>query len=120
MFVGICKIWLYFPNTNSLKMKRQNLNSLKEKLKNKFNISISEVDFQNYWQRAILGISMINGNKKIIDKTFSNIIFEIEKFGECLISDYEIEFINIGNIHNDDKYFMEKFKGENLTNEEIS
>lgn len=99
MVIGICKILYFFPYTNSIKEKRQKLNSIKEKLKNKFNISISEVDFHNFWQKSILGIAAVNNDKKMMDKIFAQIIKEIDKLGFGYINDYSIEIMNIGEFH---------------------
>ncbi len=98
MIIGICKILYHFPYTESIKEKRQKLNSMKGILRNKFNISISEVDFHNFWQKTILGIAVVNNDKQFLDKLFSKIIQEMEKFGYGYINDYQIEFINIGEL----------------------
>ncbi len=99
MIVGICKILYHFPYTGSIKEKRQRLNSMKSVLRNKFNISISEVDFHNFWQKSMLGIVTVNSDKQMVDKIFSKVVQEIDKLGYGYINDYQVEFINIGEIH---------------------
>lgn len=99
MVVGICKILYHYPEADSLKAKRQRLNSLKDRLKRKFNIAIAEVDYNDFWQKSLLGIVSINSDKKMLDKIFSNIIFELEKDGNGFVNDYTIEFINIGEFY---------------------
>lgn len=59
MIVGLCTVELYLPGSHSLKAKRQILLSLKDRLRGKFNVSVAEVDEQELWQKAVLGIACV-------------------------------------------------------------
>ncbi|HET8579713.1 MAG TPA: DUF503 domain-containing protein, partial [Nitrospiraceae bacterium] len=59
MVVGLCTLELYIPDGHSLKAKRQVLLSLKDRLRDKFNVSIAEVGDQDLWQKAVLGIACV-------------------------------------------------------------
>lgn len=59
MVVGLCTVELFMAGNQSLKDKRQVLHSLKDRLRGKFNISIAEVDGQDLWQRAVLGMACV-------------------------------------------------------------
>lgn len=59
MIVGICRVELYLSDSQSLKNKRQVLLSLKDRLREKFNLSVAEVDGQDLWQKAVLGLACI-------------------------------------------------------------
>ncbi len=96
MFVGICILTYYFPEVENLKAKRSRLNSIKDVLKRKYNISIAEVDYENLWQRTVLGISMVSNDKKFIDKNFSKIISDVEKLPYGYLNDIFIDFLSIG------------------------
>jgi uncharacterized protein YlxP (DUF503 family) len=56
MVVGLCTIELHLPGSQSLKAKRQVLLSLKDRLREKFNVSVAEVAEHDRWQKAVLGI----------------------------------------------------------------
>ena len=94
MVVGVCTIELYLPENHSLKGKRQVVNGLKGKLKNRFNISIAEIDYLDVWQRATLGVAMINNNRVNVDREFRKMINFIDssQYASYLM-DYVIEFI---------------------------
>ncbi|HEX7092839.1 MAG TPA: DUF503 domain-containing protein, partial [Nitrospiraceae bacterium] len=47
IIVGLCTVELFIPGSQSLKDKRQVLLSLKDRLREKFNLSIAEVDGQD-------------------------------------------------------------------------
>jgi uncharacterized protein YlxP (DUF503 family) len=56
IIVGLCTIELFIPDSQSLKDKRQVLLSVKDRLHQKFNLSVAEVDGQELWQKAVLGL----------------------------------------------------------------
>ncbi|MEE2710085.1 MAG: DUF503 domain-containing protein, partial [Gemmatimonadota bacterium] len=87
MIIGVCQIELYIPESGSLKKKRQVMKSLKDRIKNKFNVSVAEVDHQNLWQRCELGIVLATNDNQYIDSTFAHIIQMID-------SDYRLEIID--------------------------
>ncbi len=93
MVIGILKVILHFPYIHTLKGKRQKLNSIKENLKQKYNISISEVDFNEYWQKSLVGISMINDDKIYIERKFTKILDYFNFIHEGYIIEHHAEYI---------------------------
>lgn len=73
MIVGILTLDLYLFEANSLKAKRLLIRSLKDRIRNRFNVSISEVDGNNLWQRSIIGIACVANEKKRVNKVFDDI-----------------------------------------------
>src|SRR5687767_14249750 len=59
MFIGIGRFELFIPASSSLKDKRHVVRSVKQTVSNKFNVSIAEVEFQDLWQRAALGVTCV-------------------------------------------------------------
>jgi uncharacterized protein YlxP (DUF503 family) len=49
------------------------IKSLIDRIKNKFNVSVAEVDAQNLWQRSVIGISLVANETVIINKSFEKI-----------------------------------------------
>lgn len=74
MIVGLLTLDLHFPESNSLKSKRWVLRSIKDRIRNKFNVSVAEVDANDLWQRSVIGISCVANETKIINTVFDNII----------------------------------------------
>ena len=62
MTVGICRVTLRLPENSSLKGKRQVLRSLMTRIRNKFNVSVAEVDDNELWQIATLGVACVSNN----------------------------------------------------------
>ena len=59
MFIGIARFELFIPEARSLKDKRQVLRSLVMTVRKKFPVAVAEVEFQDLWQRAAVGISCV-------------------------------------------------------------
>jgi uncharacterized protein YlxP (DUF503 family) len=93
MVIAILKLVLFISNSNSLKTKRMVLHSLKTRLRNRFNIAITEIDDEDKWQKSTLAIVGVQKDKRYMDRQFSRIINFIENFNQASIVDYEMEMI---------------------------
>lgn len=91
MLVGVCRLELFVPESGSLKSKRVVLSSLKKRIRNKFNVSVSEVGNNDKWQRISLGISLITNERKFIDSTMSEICKLINRDGRVEILNHLVE-----------------------------
>lgn len=81
MVVGIAQFELFMPYNHSLKEKRQVLRKLKERVAAKFKLNISEVDFQDKWQRASLAFSLVGQEEKVLDSVITRTLNFIEAMG---------------------------------------
>jgi len=96
MNVGICKIKLHLPENISLKGKRQVLRSITTRVRSKFNVSMAEVDDQNLWQLATLGICFVSNDKRYTNEVLSKVVdFIIDGRFEIEILNYEIEILPV-------------------------
>lgn len=91
MIIGTARIELHIPEINSLKGKRQIIKSIKERTRNRFNVSLAEVESQDLWQRATLGLACVAHDKREAHRTLSKIINFIEQNKNIVLIDYEIE-----------------------------
>jgi uncharacterized protein YlxP (DUF503 family) len=92
MVVGVCLIDLFIPQSRSLKQKRMVVKGLKDSIRSRFNVAVAEVDYNDLWQKAKLGIAGIGAKQALLDKCFSSILDLIEERGVAEIIDTEIEF----------------------------
>jgi len=87
---------LRLPENLSLKGKRQVLKSITTQVKNKFNVSIAEVDDQDLWQLATLGICCVSNNKRYANEVLSKVVgFITNSRFEIEILNYEIEILPV-------------------------
>jgi uncharacterized protein YlxP (DUF503 family) len=96
MNVGTCRVKLRFPENHSLKGKRQILKSIITRLRSKFNVSVAEVDDNDLWQLATLGISCVSNNQRYTNEVLSKAVdFIVNGRFEIEIVDYEIEILSV-------------------------
>ena len=67
--------------------------SYSERIRNRFNVSIAEVEKQDIWQGAVLGVACVTNEKRAANRTLSKVIRFIEGNRELLITNYEIEIL---------------------------
>jgi uncharacterized protein YlxP (DUF503 family) len=72
MIVGLCTVELYIPDGHSLKDKRKVLLSLKDRLRDKFNVSVAEVGDQERWQKAVLGIACVANEGSYVNQVLDH------------------------------------------------
>lgn len=93
MFVGILKLDLHIPASNSLKHKRMILNSFKGRMRNNFNVSIAEVDGHDKWQKATIAVCHVSSEKKYVHKTMQKILNFVEEFNGADLLNHEMEML---------------------------
>ncbi len=85
MFVGALKIEILIPGSNNLKDKRKIVKSLKDKIRYNYNVSVAEIDYQEKWQRATIGFSVVNERRGEIEILIEKIKKTIEENFEVII-----------------------------------
>lgn len=92
MIIGIFKIKIIIPWARSLKEKRMVVKSICAKARGKFNVSIAEVEFQDIYQTAVLGISYVTSDRAQADSIADNVLNFIESNtdGDVSIVEQEI------------------------------
>ncbi|MDZ7261889.1 MAG: DUF503 domain-containing protein [candidate division KSB1 bacterium] len=93
MLVGVCQIELFVPDSGSLKSKRFILESLKTRIRKRFNVSISEVGETQKWQRVTLAVSMVANERRFIDQTMNQVINFIDNDGRLEILDHVVNIL---------------------------
>ncbi len=96
MNVGVCRIRFRLPENLSLKGKRRVLKSITTRVASKFSVSVAEVDDQDLWQLATLGICCVSNDKRHTNEVLSKIVdFITNSQFEVEILDYEIEILPV-------------------------
>jgi uncharacterized protein YlxP (DUF503 family) len=55
---------LHIDDAQSLKDKRHVVKSLKDRLRTRFNVSVAEIAYQETWQRSVVGVVTVSGDRK--------------------------------------------------------
>ena len=96
MVVGVCKITLMLPASESLKDKRSALRHIKDKVQNKFNCAIAEVGDSDAWQSVELGFTVVSNEHGFTQSMVQKILNFIEDLAVAKVVGDEQDFINYG------------------------
>jgi uncharacterized protein len=78
MVIGVLSLEFFLPACRSLKDKRRIVLRFKDRVRGRFNVAVAEVDFQDVWQRTVLAVVTLSGDRKIVDQTLQKIQEEAE------------------------------------------
>jgi uncharacterized protein len=78
MHIGVARVALYLAENASLKGKRVVVKSVAQRVRNRFNVAVAEVDTQDAWQVATLGIVCVSADPRHANEVLSKVIDFIE------------------------------------------
>lgn len=93
MVIGILELEIKLFSSDSLKDKRRIIKSLIDRIRNNFNVSVSEIRHQDLWQRAGLGITLLTTEGKFAQSILSKIIDFIKKDKKISLIDSRMEIM---------------------------
>lgn len=93
MVVGVITLELLLPGAESLKDKRKVLKSLLERLKHRFNISVSEVGRQDNWKYSTIGISAVSGDMAYMQNILDSVVRFVENHEGVEVINQERELL---------------------------
>ena len=96
MVIGCCSIKFYLHGNNSLKGKRRVVRAIKDRLKNDFNVSVTEVGDQDVWQSLHIGISAVGSNRPYMDGLISKVVDALDRMNLAEMVDCKTETLNMG------------------------
>jgi uncharacterized protein YlxP (DUF503 family) len=73
MTVGLLTLKLQLPGCLTLKEKRHRLKGVIEKVRSRFNVSASEVDYHDLHQSALIGVAMVSTERAFIEQVFARV-----------------------------------------------
>jgi uncharacterized protein len=94
MVVGVLLLTLYIDESHSLKEKRSVLRRIKARVRTEFNVSISECDEHDLWQKTQLGICQVGTDQAYIDGALQAAVRFIEKMHLAEVGESAVEFIH--------------------------
>jgi uncharacterized protein YlxP (DUF503 family) len=93
--VGVLRLDLVILESNSLKDKRSVLRSLIAGLQHQFQVSVAEVEYQDLWNRAGIGIAAVSSDARVVERLLQQIETRVETNPDLEIVSAEHELIHI-------------------------
>ncbi|MDA0747588.1 MAG: DUF503 domain-containing protein [bacterium] len=93
MTIGFCRVVLFLPDSGSLKAKRSVLEGLRQRVRNRFNVSVAEIADNDLWQKAVLGIAVVSNETRHANQVLNKVVELIQKDHRVQLIDYSLEMI---------------------------
>ena len=93
MIVGVAECECMIYDAHSLKDKRAVLQRIITRLKQRFNVSVAEVDFQDVWQRTKIAIAVVTSTRTATEQELQKALKLIDSFPEIERTITEIEWL---------------------------
>ena len=91
MVVGLLRLAIRLPESHSLKEKRRLVKSLLTRIRNQFNVSISEIDSQDSWQLATLAAAHAGNERPYTNKILDQVLRFVEEVKKIEVIDSQLE-----------------------------
>ena len=91
MIVGTLRVRLLLRQARSLKDKRQVVKSIKDRLRNAFNVSVAEVEAQEHRQLVVLGVAMVSNEAGHVRGALEQVVSALRAHPVAEFLDHEIE-----------------------------
>jgi len=93
MFIASIRLELSIPYANSLKTKRMALRSIMDRVRDRFGAAVAEVDEQDTWQRAVVGIALVSGEEHHVRDMAAKVVGFVEANWEGEVCAIETEIL---------------------------
>jgi hypothetical protein len=93
MVVGVLTLRLIIAEAHSLKDKRHCLRSIRDRLRTGFNVSVAEVDCQDVWQTAVLGVCAIGSDRSYVEGLLDSVVALVRSSRQVVLAKAEKEFV---------------------------
>ena len=93
MIIGTCKVYLACDWAFSLKDKRMVVKSLIDRIKNKYNVSVAEIEMNDIHNRIVIGFACVSNDSRHASTIINNVINFIEKATDAEVLDILVEIL---------------------------
>ena len=93
MPVGLLTLELHLPDARSLKDKRHVLRSLKDRLRANFNVAVAELDFEDTWQRSVVGVVTLSNEEQHVEESLQKVLAEADRILGPLLISHAVDFL---------------------------
>jgi len=95
MIVGSLRVRLLCRQSRSLKDKRQVVRSIKDRLRNSFNISVAEVDELDHLQLVVLGFAMVSNDTATVQSILGQVVDALRSHPVAELVDHQLDVTSV-------------------------
>lgn len=93
MVVGVLHFDILINGAFNLKQKRSYVKSLVEKIRNRFSVSVAEVNYHDLWQRTQIGVAVVGINSAVVNSRIDRITDFVYSFGDFEVVERKMEIL---------------------------
>ncbi len=91
--IGTCVLELFISDSHSLKDRRQVLNSLLDRLHDRFNVSAAQLDQHNSWTQATLGVACVGNETRHVNTVLNKVLEFVEREPRVVVGGVNMEML---------------------------
>ena len=92
--IGVLTLEIRLENSHSLKDKRHVVQSLKERLRHRFNVAVAEIDYQDLWQRAAVAAVTVSPDRGHAAKVLQSVEDEAAALLGAELAEATVEWLS--------------------------
>lgn len=95
MVVGLGTVDLYLPGVQGLKEKRGVVRRVVERTRNRFPVSMAEVDSLDLHQKATIGFAVVSNDARVADSILNKVVDYVEELHLAEITRADLEILHV-------------------------
>lgn len=95
MVIGVGSMIFRVHDCRSLKGKRKVVKAIVARIRNHFNASVAEVDDNDIYQRAVIGVSLVGSDRRLVNAKLDKLFNFADDLGLAEMIDTQLEIISL-------------------------
>ena len=93
MVIGVLTLEIDIDGAFSLKEKRMTVNRIRDRVRQRFNVAVAEVEDNDVWNHACMGVVAISNDQRHVNEMLSKVVDFVKTIRDCDLEDYGIDFL---------------------------
>lgn len=95
MVIGTLQVTVQVPESHSLKEKRMVVRSITSRVRQSFAVAVAEVDGQDTWQTAVIGVACVSNSARHADEVCQKVLAYIENDADGVVTGSRFEVVHL-------------------------
>ncbi len=92
MVIGALEIRILIRHAHSLKDKRRVVLSLKDRIRDEFEVSCAEVDKQDDHKQGVLGVAVVGTDAAVLERVLQSVVGMVRRDRDAELVDFSVEW----------------------------
>lgn len=92
MIIGALTMGIDIAGAFSLKEKRMTVNRIRDRVRQRFNVGVAEVEANEVWNHACIAVVAVSNEQRHVNRVLSKVAEFVAGIRDCELEDYSMEF----------------------------